>query len=158
MLVLPVTRVAYRSRWRDGLQTLGLAGLLLGLLAIPAYVVLETWLGEQAMQRAWTITGPPCPVVGRPAWIVVGSKPPKAFEYGGVGFARYHGHASCVAWREGGLFDPDVYRVCQFNAPAAVTVAVGGKTISYQPGFGHRATVSIRRGQPSCVMGGWFTY
>jgi len=158
MMVLPVARTNYRSRWRDGMQSLGLAGLLLILMAIPAYIVIETWMGEQAMQKAWTITGPPCPVVARPAWIVVGSKPPKAFEYGGIGFARQFGHVSCVAWREGGMFDPDIYRVCQFNAPGAVTVAVGGQTISYQPGTARRATVSIRRGQPSCVMGGWFTY
>ena len=156
MLVLPIARTAYRSRWRDGVQSLGLAGLLLMLMAIPAYIVIETWIGEQAMQKAWT-TGPPCPVVARPAWIVVGSKPPKAFEYGGIGFARHFGHVSCVGWREGGMFDPDVYRVCQFNAPGAVTVAFGRQTISYQPGVGRRATVSVRRGQPSCVMGGWFT-
>lgn len=157
MIILPIARTTYRSRWRDGVQSLGLAGMLLSLMAIPAYIVIETWMGEQAMQKAWTITGPPCPVVKRPDWIVVGSKPPKAFEYGGIGFARHFGHVSCVAWRENGMFDPDIYRVCQFNAPGAVTVASGGRTISYQPGFGRRATVSIRRGQPSCVMGGWFT-
>lgn len=158
MLVLPIARVGYRSGRRDRLQTLALGGLLLMLLSIPAYIVLETLLGEQAMRRAWTITGPPCPVVKRPDWIVVGSKPPKAFAYGGIGFARHFGHASCVSWREGGMFDPDIFRVCQFNAPGAVTVAVGGRTTTYQPGVGHRATVSIRRGQPSCAMGGWFTY
>ena len=158
MMVLPVARAAYRSPWRDGVQSLGLAGLLLSLMAIPAYIVIETWLGERAMQKAWTITGPPCPVVARPAWIVVGSKPPKAFEYGGIGFARHFGHVSCVAWREGEVFDSEIYRVCQFNAPGAVTVALRGQTISYQPGVGRRATVSIRKGQPSCVMGGWFTY
>eukprot|EP01035_Chromulina_nebulosa_P010581 gene10581-14206_t len=44
MLVLPVARAAYRSPSRDRLQTLGLAGVLIALLAMPAYIVLETWL------------------------------------------------------------------------------------------------------------------
>lgn len=157
MIVLPVARGAFRSRLRDAGQTAAMVGLLLMLAAIPAYIVLEAWAGEQAMKRAWTITGPPCPVVERPAWRVVGSKPPKAFDYGGVGFARHFGHASCVAWREGPLFDTEVTRVCQFNAPGAVTVATEGATVSYQPGVANRATVSVRRGQPTCVMGGWFT-
>ena len=88
----------------------------------------------------------------------MGSKPAKVFDYGGIGFARHFGHVSCVAWREGGVFDPDIYRVCQFNAPGAVTVTTREQTVRYQPGVGRRVTVSVRQGQPSCVMGGWFTY
>lgn len=83
-------------------------------------------------------------------------KPPKAFEYGGVGFARHFGHVSCVAWREGGPFRQDIRRVCQFNAPGEVTVALAGRTISYQPGVAQPVTVTIAHGQPSCVMAGWF--
>ena len=157
LFILPVARTTYRSKLRDAGQTLAMAGLLLMLAAIPGYIVLETWAGEQAMKRAWTIAGPPCPVVERPAWRVVGSKPPKAFAYGGIGFARHFGHASCVAWREGGAFNSGLVRVCQFNAPGAVTVAANGRTVSYQPGVAKRATVSVRAGRPACVMGGWFT-
>lgn len=45
MMVLPVARTNSRSRWRECMQSLGLAGLLLMLMAIPAYIVIETWMG-----------------------------------------------------------------------------------------------------------------
>jgi len=156
MFVIPVMRATYRSKLRDAGQTAALGGLLLMLAGMPGYVVLQAWRADQAMIRAWTIVGPPCPVVARPDRMTVGSKPPKAFDYGGIGFARHFGHASCVAWRDGDLRHSEITRVCQFNAPGAVTVASGGKTISYQPGVARRATVIIRNGQPSCVMAGWF--
>ena len=158
MLVAPVIGAANARprRLRDASQTLALIGMLTMLATIPGLVIYQTWAGQQAMKRAWTVAGPPCPVVDRPLRSVVGSRPPKAFAYGGIGFARQFGHASCVAWREGGPFRSEIFRVCQFNAPGAVTVALGDRTVSYQPGVSKAATVSIRRGQPSCVQGGWF--
>lgn len=160
MLVIRVTGAAHdprrRRRLREGSQVGGLAGLLVMLMIIPGLVVYEAWASHQAMKPAWTIAGPACPVVARPLRSVVGSKPPKAFAYGGVGFARHFGHASCVAWREGGMFSREIRRVCQFNAPGEVTVAVGGRTVSYQSGVAQPATVTIAHGQPSCIMGGWF--
>jgi hypothetical protein len=157
MLVLPIARARYRSPLQDAMQTMALAGLLMMLMSIPLYIAVVAWAGDRQMQAAWTIKGPPCPIVARPDRMVVGSKPAKAFDYGGVGFARHFGHASCVAWREGGLASREITRVCQFNAPGAVTIALPGRTISYQPGIARRATVSIRHGQATCVRAGSFT-
>ena len=142
----------------DALQTAALGLLLLGLMTIPAYFVIETWVGQRQMKASWNIKGPPCPVVDRPSPNVVGRKDPKAFNYGGVDFTRQFGHVSCVAIREPGFMNKESYRVCQFNAPAMVAVATpDGRKVIYQPGVARPATVTVRHGQPSCVIGGWFT-
>lgn len=132
---------------------------MLGLLAlvatIPAYLVYSAWAGERAMKRAWAINGPACPVVAAtPA--LFGALGPKEFDYGGVGFARRYGHVDCMAAREGPLGDRHVYRVCQFSAPMTVGVTAGGQTRLFKAGVGQAATVTVRRGEVSCVVGGWF--
>jgi len=143
----------------DRLQIAALGLLLLGLLTIPGYFVVETWVGQQQMKAAWNIEGPPCPVVERPSPSVVGRKAPRTFTYGGVDFTRQFGHASCVAIREPGFMTKESYRVCQFNAPAMVAVGLpDGRKVTYQPGVARPATVKIQHGQPSCVMAGWFTF
>jgi len=142
----------------DRLQTLGLGLLLLGLMTIPGYFVIQTWLDQQQMRAAWNIEGPPCPVVDRPSPKVVGRKLPKTFTYGDIDFTRQFGHVSCVAIREPGFVNKESYRVCQFNAPAMVAVALpDGRKVIYQPGVARPATVKVRHGQPTCVMAGWFT-
>jgi hypothetical protein len=37
-----------------------------------------------------------------------------------------------------------------------VSVAAGPRTVIFQPGLGRPATVTVRRGQVSCVLAGWF--
>lgn len=155
-LVQPL-RVPRRSTLTEALQTLALGGMLIGLMAIPGLVVAETWIGQAMTKKAWTIGGPPCPVVERPAMNVVGHKRPKDFDYGGMNLARHFGHASCVGWREGGLVRREQHvSVCQFNAPGALTVTTPTRRIVYQPGVARPATIILRDGAPSCVMGGWF--
>lgn len=155
MLVLPLTGAGPRPGAARR-EALGLLALLFGLALIPGYLAFETWAAQRAMIQAWSIAGPPCPQVARPSRAVVGSKPAKAFAYGGVGFARHFGHASCVAWRQGAPFRPEILRVCQFNAPGAVTVSIKGRTTSYQTGVSKPATVTIRDGTATCVAAGWF--
>ena len=47
------------------------------------------------------------------------------------------------------------YFVCQFTAPVMVSATLGGRTVVFEPGFGRRATVSLRHGRFACVLGGW---
>src|SRR6266436_3941085 len=45
----------------------------------------------------------------------------------------------------------------RITGPAgAVEVTTGVRTVVYEPGVGHPTTVTVRGGQPSCVVGGWF--
>ena len=68
---------------------------------------------------------------------------------------RQHGDVSCVAPPDGNPLDPKSYTVCQFPAPATVSVAIGDRTVIFQPGPGRPATVTVRDGKVSCVVGGW---
>jgi hypothetical protein len=136
------------------LQTFGIVLILLAVASIPISVGYSTWAERQGMREEWTAAGPACPIVATPSIANRGAKPPKPFAYKGVGFAYQIGDVSCVAAPEKGLFNSRTYPICQFDAPAAIAVTVGGRTILFEPGVGHSATVTVERGRVSCVLGG----
>jgi hypothetical protein len=145
-----------RRRLIGRLQTAGIVLLLLALASIPLQIGLSTWVTHQAMKDEWTIRGPACPVVPQISRAALGLKPPPPFVYQHVAFAYQIGDVSCEAVPEG-LFSGATHPVCQFDAPAAIKVTYAGRTTIFEPGVGHRATVSVRGGKVSCVIGGWFT-
>jgi len=145
-----------RRRMMAMLQTVGIVVLLLALASIPLQVGLSTWATHQSMKDEWAIRGPACPVVPQISRAATGFKPPPPFVYQHVGFAYQIGDVSCEAVPEG-LFNGATHPVCQFDAPAAIKVTYAGRTTIFEPGVGHRATVSVRDGKVSCVIGGWFT-
>jgi hypothetical protein len=135
-------------------EKVGLAFFLLMLATLPAWLIYETWSAQEEQRQAWNVSGPPCPVISPAA--AFGADTPYEFSYGGVRFARRFGHASCASPLEGGLIPGAPYRVCQFTGPAVVGVATSEGVTIFKPGVGHRATVTIRDGKASCVIGGWF--
>jgi hypothetical protein len=145
-----------RKRPRWAIEVAALAGMLGLICAIPGLIAFATWADLHAMKVAWTIKGPPCPVVAKPGPAAVGRKKPRTFDYGGASFTRSFGAASCVSIPESGLTREN-YRVCQFNNPGAVTVELDSGTTVFQPPPGRRATVTVRHGRASCVVAGWFT-
>lgn len=153
---MPPPIYARRSRRDAALQHLGLGGLLLLLVSVPAIDVYRTWGGLRAEKRLWTIAGPACPIVDRPEPSVVGHKPPHTFVYNQIAFTRHLGDASCAAFREDGFLAKDSYSVCQFSGPGAVTVETAGRRTTFQTGAGRRATVTVRSGAATCVAAGWF--
>lgn len=68
------------------------------------------------------------------------------------------GAANCAAVGENRLLTREAYHVCQFNNPGAVSVTVNARTVMFQPPVGEHATVTVRHGAASCVVGGWFNY
>ncbi|MEO8113080.1 MAG: hypothetical protein ABI655_01780 [Phenylobacterium sp.] len=128
------------------------------ITVIPGGLALSTWAQVQALKAQWTVAGPPCQVVAQAPTSVVGRKPPLTFQYGGVTFSRAFAAANCQALPEDTLFTRESFPVCQFNNPGAVTVTAGGRSVIFQPPVGRRATVTVRHGAPSCVVGGWFDY
>ena len=141
---------------RELLEIAGVLGVLAIVVSLPLIGVYATWSDRRAMRTAWNIDGPSCPVAAAPTPSASERRPLKVFEYGGASFSRKFGHVSCVAPREGGLFTRTTYRVCQFSAPALIGVTTAERTVFYAPGVGRRATVAVRGGTPSCVIGGWF--
>jgi hypothetical protein len=144
-----------RRRIIGRLQTAGILLLFLAVASIPLTIGLTTWSDHQSLRSEWAIQGPACPVVAEVSRAAQGAKPPPPFIYQDVAFAYQIGDVFCEAVPEG-YFSKATHPVCQFDAPAAITVTAGGRTVIYEPGVGHRATVTIRGGQPSCVIGGWF--
>lgn len=137
-------------------ELVGTVMFLLLICSIPAWLVYETWSMQQAERRAWSIAGPACPEIERPTPALFGGKEPRRFSYGGATFERRFGHVSCASPLGEGLIPGAPYRVCQFNGPGAVSVRTPAGVTYFKPGVGSPATVTIRDGQVSCVVGGWF--
>jgi hypothetical protein len=142
-------RLRHSSWW----QTLGIVALMLAFASMPLAVAYGALADRQAMKAEWAITGPPCPLA---YGVTPYRKPPKAFSYQGVHFTRQYGNVNCVVIPDAGPFSSAHHPVCQFSGPARITVAIGQRSYAYEPDIGRKATISIRRGEPSCVIGGWF--
>lgn len=137
-------------------QILGMAALLLLIVAIPTAGFLEMVMAQRSLKRAWDIRGPACPLAEGPIAAVSERRPLKSFDYGGARFVRRSGHVSCVAPFVGNIPGGDVFHVCQFSGPDLLAVTTSAGDFAFRPGVGRRATVTVRDGRASCVVGGWF--
>jgi hypothetical protein len=138
------------------LHELGMVGVLMLVAAVPALVGYLHWSTDQEMRAAWTVSGPPCPVVSEPAPTIYGSRDPLVFDYGGASFTRRFGHVACIPVVEGPPWNRQVRRICQFTAPDVVAVSTGKRTTLFKPGVGYRATVTVSGDDVACVVGGWY--
>jgi len=152
-----VTDVLARKPRRGATATLGLVSV--GLLAVgaPAWGAFAFWSRDHALRTAWDIQGPPCAQATH-AWRELASfRQPRRFDYRPMHLEHLFGGADCAEVPDGPFLTRRAYQVCQFTAPGLVAVTTGGRTVTFEPGYGRRATVSLRRGRLTCVIGGWFT-
>ena len=126
---------------------------LLVMAGAPLVFVCSTLADQQKLKAQWTIAGPPCPPPT--PTVRVRSRGEHVFEYGDVWFSRQFGAVNCAAVPDGGFFETRTYRVCQFTAPGKVVVSAPGVEAAFDPGR-RPATVTVRHGAASCVLGGWF--
>jgi hypothetical protein len=134
------------------LQTAGIVLLLAAVAGIPLAVGVATWTDHRSLRKEWTIAGPACPVVARMSPSARGLKPPAPFTYRGARFAYQIGDVECAAVPERNVFDSSHYTACQFDAAGAVEVTSGRRTTIFEPGVGHGALVTVRRGAVTCVV------
>lgn len=134
------------------LQLAGVLLLLAAVASIPLSVGVGTWLTHRSIRKEWTISGPACPVVAQISIAARGAKPPPPFDFLGAHFAYQIGDVECAAVPEENPFDSSHHAVCQFDAAGAVEVTSGGRLTIFEPGVGHGAMVTIRRGEVSCVV------
>jgi hypothetical protein len=134
------------------LQTAGIVVLLAAVAGIPISVGYATWRDHRSLRAEWTAAGAACPVTPRLSLGARGAKPPPPFTYGGARFAYQIGDAECAAVPESSPFDSSHYTACQFDAAGAVEVSYSGRTTIFEPGVGHGAIVTIRKGRVSCVL------
>jgi hypothetical protein len=150
-----VSRV--QGRWRtDLLPTLCILAVLVAVACMPFAIAAATWADHMSLRKEWKIAGPACPIVPQVSMAARGAHPPPPFTYKGAHFAFQIGSVECEAVPDDGLFPQTTHPVCQFNAPGAVEVMVGGHTVVYEPGVGRPTTITVRGARPSCVVGGWF--
>jgi hypothetical protein len=139
------------------LQWVLIAAVVMIPASLPLYVVYSSVVIEQRQIDHWKITGPPCTEV---AHVSVLAAPPKrgpmSVNYAGAKLSRSYGSIFCAEIPEG-RFTRAVYHVCQFDNPGAVTVKLGARSRIFEPPVGRRATITLKRGQVSCVVGGWFS-
>lgn len=136
------------------LQILGIVVLLLAVVSIPFSVGYSTWRAHRSLRAEWAGAGPACPKVSQVSLAAMGAKPPPPFTYRGTHFAYQIGDVECAAVPEKNPLDSAHYTVCQFDAAGAVEVTSGGRTTIFEPGVGHGAMVTVRKGQVSCTIAG----
>lgn len=106
------------------------------------------------MKAEWTPAGVRCPIVDRPSLAATSRRgPPMTFQYGGASFTRSFAAVSCAAIPENLLWPRASYPVCRFNNPGAITVSAGTRRVTFEPPIGRGATVTVRGGQVTCVVG-----
>lgn len=135
--------VEYRSRKKKPWT------LIVAVVAIGGFAAAmgEAWFlkTKAEKEKAEAIEGPPCPTLSAEAFAQRKIPPAKVSHYEDMTFARAAGHISCE-------LKADTY-ICQFTSPITLGVTVPGKPASYfEPGVGHPATVSVRKGAVACVM------
>jgi hypothetical protein len=134
------------------LQTAAIVLILAAVASIPLTVGVGTWATHRSLRKEWVVDGPACPAVAQISPAARGAKPPPPFTYRGTHFAYQIGDVECAPVPEKNPFDSSHYTVCQFDAAGAVEVTQGGHTTIFEPGVGHGAMVTVRRGDVSCVL------
>ncbi|HEY3948332.1 hypothetical protein [Phenylobacterium sp.] len=124
--------------------------------AIPLVAAFAFWNHKHQMLVAWDIRGPACPLA-RHAWSEIAlHRQPHTFKYGGADFAHVFGAARCASVPHGHALSREADYVCQFTRPAMIAVTTAdGRKVLFEPGYERQATVALRGGALSCVVGGW---
>jgi hypothetical protein len=149
-----------RTRRLTGGQRAAIAVAALVFLAFAAWLYGGSYLRQRefALGRAAEakIDGPPCPQLTAAQFAQRGLKAPKATDYEGVVFGRQFGHMDCRTLRYGAGWGTEVYPVCQFTSPNALSVKTARGVWFFHPGPGQPATVATPHGEARCVMGSNF--
>lgn len=121
---------------------------------VPAALGTATWLRVRELQKQWTIDGPPCPTL---SVFDPNIGPMKGtFPYLDATYSYGRAQVYCADVPKSGVLASGTYQICQFNNPGVVQVETSRGVSVFGPMRGHRATVSVRDGAASCIVGGWF--
>ena len=156
-MVVPDIRTRKPSRGATAVATATVARVILlaTALGLPSWGFYSLWSRDHAQRTHWRITGPPCPTAPADWRPAPRSRQPFDFDFKALHFSHTAGGADCSTVPQGGFFSQKVDYVCQFTDPEMLVVTTGGRTLAFEPGRGRRATVTLRRGQVTCVIGGW---
>ena len=121
---------------------------------VPAALGTATWMRVHELQKQWTIDGPPCPIL--PAADARLGPLKGSFPYLEATYSYGRAQVYCADVPKSGVLAAGTYQVCQFNNPGIGRVETTKGVSVFGPMRGHRATVAVRDGAASCIVGGWF--
>jgi hypothetical protein len=103
--------------------------------------------------REWTASGPACARSTATALLAADEAPDQITMYKGVRFARAHGAVRCntIGYNEGRSGED--FPVCEFDHPGGVEVTTSFGRSDFMLSPMSAATVQVRHGIPSCVVG-----
>ncbi len=126
------------------------------IVAVPVVSLYAFWNHKHRMLVDWDIKGPTCPIAVHTWREIALHRQPHSFKYGGASFSHLFGGADCASVPHATAFSRQADYVCQFTEPVMVSVVTAdGRQVLFEPGFRKRATVALRGGRLSCVIGGW---
>jgi hypothetical protein len=149
------TEALLKTPRRGATATFGIVMAVLLLGSFPAWGLYQWWDFRHGLRTDWNIAGPPCPIATRGLEAVTLKRKPQTFDYSHMHIVHAFGGANCSPVPEDYLSNR-AYTVCQFTAPVMIEVTAAGRTVLYEPGYGRPATVKLRNGKLSCVLGGWY--
>jgi hypothetical protein len=106
-----------------------------------------------AEARTWTVAGPPCPLLSPDAPPDPTLQALQTSHFHRVTFVRAHGDMECSDVADDGGRGMADYPVCQFSHPGMLKVDTGHGVVAYDLPPLRPATVAVRHGKPSCVVG-----
>jgi len=124
------------------------------LMALATLPLALGWQRHAALltARAWTIAGPPCPVVSQQSVLLLHAPTTDVFSYGGARFARAYGYAKCSKITADPIWGLGLVTVCQFNNPTLLEITTARGHWLFMTGI-HAATVVVDQGRPACEFG-----
>ena len=145
-----------RPAWRPGRRMdylrdlggrVGLVGGFLIFASLPAMLAVS---GMQPAPPPKASGGIDCRRISRAEFLRGWRDPPRTIHYQGIAFARRRGDAECGTGHDG-LFGRG-FPACEFSAPVALGVTLGGRDAYFAVGPGYTAVVEARPEGVRCVV------
>lgn len=126
-----------------------------GVAVVAAIILLQARRQDaeaKAEDAAWSVQGPPCPVITPAAYRRLAIAHPQSFAFETLAGVRAHGDVSCSETDLDHGRHVAAYAVCQLTDPLALRLATRQGDVYFEPGVGQPATLSMPGGQLRCVM------
>jgi hypothetical protein len=136
-------------------KKIGAPAMVAGAIAVIAVCVAGNWWlhrpGAIRKAQEWAITGPPCPEVSARAFQAQPVRIHERLEDNDIVFGRGYGHVSCDNIVNDGGKGVGFFTECQFTSPGAIQVTTKAGDTYFLTKVSP-ATVSVKKGVPSCVL------
>lgn len=142
-------RPAFRGRMTERATRVAVVAMLASIIPLALLGQRESALSRV---HAWTLAGPPCPVISAAGYRAFDAKSSESFSYAGARYIRAYGMAASAKVAADTVLGLGERPVCQFNAPGVLAVATARGRTLYRADR-TPATITMVSGAPHCVLG-----